>query len=133
MAKSYNAQQQNQILKKEIRNSAVYWRNNPNEIPELVKTVLHEKQINLATCIITHLFDEEWYGVAAITGELMTDDYQVFWFDIGYDDFDTRRLISLVWEDITPFTNFSLHNKGIGKGKGALMKEVLNELNFQAA
>lgn len=121
-----NVQQQNKIVEDRIRGEAGYWRQ--HGVPQPLAVAGHERGIDWAKSIVIEL-DIDFPGMAPLLGYLLSQDERFIRFEIDTDE--AHQVFKAVewWEDVTGRQNLSLHNRGIGAGRGALAIKVLHEFN----
>jgi len=120
-----NVQQQNANDAKSIQREAVYWRQ--RGAPVALQRVGESRGIDWSRAIILRL-ELDFPGMPALWGELLTQDGRFVAFEIDSDSTHKEVLAVDRWEDVTAEENLGVHNRGIGKGHGAIALETQHEL-----
>jgi hypothetical protein len=126
LSKQENVQQQNDLVEAGIRASAIHWRQ--TDWPGALIRAAQERGVDCKRSIVVDL-DVDFPGMPRLFGLLLTDAGQFVRFEIDTDPSHELILSIDAWEDATGQQNLSHHNRGIGRGKGAIALKVLDDLN----
>lgn len=123
-----SVQDQNALLRESIRKCAVYYRDAPGRIPQVLIDVACARGVDWSRSILLDLGVRE-PGCSSVMGRLLDQSGCFIEFEMDATD-DLGSLVELyLWRDISAEQNCSQHNRGIGVGFGALALAVQADLN----
>jgi hypothetical protein len=129
MSLRLNVQEQNSLTFERMLSTAKQFRENA-VAPALTAFLrTHEIEVD-SSAIVWARSDSYMLGFEhGIQGLLVTPSHRFFEFELEWDA--QQLIVTHVHEfsDVTATQNMSIHNRGIGKGNGALAVSVLEVLN----
>lgn len=129
MARGLDVQSQNKQIKENCLREARYWRE--HGLPDVLAQVCQERGIDTEHAVFFDVggsFDNNSFHEAEyLYGWIMHGHEQIVYFEIELAD-DGSPLVAQ-WRDAAADFNFCRHNKGFGKGLGAILQEVWVEMN----
>ena len=120
-----NTKEKNVLVRDEIFRKAKFWRE--LGIPELLKKVFQERNLNIDDSIIIEL-ELDVLGGSSYEGIILVSNRRFYEFDIDLSTTETDLFKVYSFEDITDRFVVSHHVKGIEKTFGFIAMEVLEEL-----
>ncbi len=130
MALKQNVEQQNQADFQKMLRSARFWRE--QGLPGAVRGLLAEKGIAPEKCVIIW-GDDNGYMMQVehgFRGLIVDEAGRFFQLEMATDRSMEHVVELFEFVEVTQRQDFSLHNRGTGKGAGALAREVLAIMNF---
>jgi hypothetical protein len=121
-----NVQEQNRLSEYGLRTTATYWR--AHALPKALHDAGLAHGIDWGHSIIIDL-DFDVPGIPdTLMGTLLSQQEKFIEFEIETDH-QYQNIISIyIWLDVTAQTNVREHNRGTGKGAGAMALEIRRQL-----
>ncbi len=121
-----NVQEQNRLSEYGLRTTATYWR--AHALPKALHDAGLAHGIDWGNSIILDLVADLPWMRDTVMGTILSQEEKFIEFEI--ETSQQHQLINSieVWLDVTAQTNICEHNRGTGRGAGAMALEIRREL-----